>query len=126
MTGITTGLLRSLPVPPPGPQRAELGFEGALLKAEPIRPCSRRGFPSLRCCHLNWWALTSPFHPYPGICRDGFPFCGTFLGVAPTPCYGAPCPVELGLSSPSDFQPVGATTRPALTYNNILLLYNNY
>ncbi len=26
-------------------------------------------------------------------------FCGTFLPVAGTPCYGAPCPVEPGLSS---------------------------
>ena len=26
-------------------------------------------------------------------------FCGTFLGVAPTGCYPAPCSMELGLSS---------------------------
>ena len=26
-------------------------------------------------------------------------FCGTFLRVTTTPCYGAPCPLELGLSS---------------------------
>lgn len=26
-------------------------------------------------------------------------FCGTFRGVTPPPCYGAPCPVEFGLSS---------------------------
>jgi hypothetical protein len=29
-----------------------------------------------------------------------FAFCGTFLGVTPTGRYPAPCPVELGLSSP--------------------------
>ncbi len=35
MSGIAAGLLRSLPVPPPGtPKRS--GIEGALLKAEPI------------------------------------------------------------------------------------------
>jgi len=30
-----------------------------------------------------------------------FVFCGTFLRVAPTGCYPAPCPEELGLSSRS-------------------------
>jgi hypothetical protein len=30
-----------------------------------------------------------------------FVFCGTFLGIAPTGCYPAPCPMELGLSSES-------------------------
>src|SRR4030067_1234954 len=40
----------------------------------------------------------------------GFPFCGTFLPVAGTPRYGAPCPVELGLSSPLVSKYLGATT----------------
>jgi len=52
--------------------------------------------------------LVSPyltFSPLPSeiflfVSRGGFPFCGTFLGVIPTPYYGAPCPLELGLSSP--------------------------
>ena len=39
-----------------------------------------------------------PFSPLPSS-RWRYLFCGTFLGVTPTPRYGAPCPVELGLSS---------------------------
>jgi len=63
--GVAAGLVRSQPVPPPSQPKPVKGFEGAPLKAEPIRPCSRRGLPSLRCRHPNWWALTSPFHPFP-------------------------------------------------------------
>ena len=44
-------------------------------------------------------------HPFTLTARNqGFPrrfaFCGTFLPVTGTGCYPAPCPVELGLSSP--------------------------
>jgi len=69
-----------------------------------------------------WWALTSPFHPYlqrrsefgkvilwiawfqlslSGLWSPltAVYFCGTFLGVAPTGRYPAPCPAELRLSS---------------------------
>ncbi len=39
------------------------------------------------------------FSPLPPEDRRRFVFCGTFLGVAPTGSYPAPCPVEPGLSS---------------------------
>ena len=49
------------------------------------------------------WALTPPFHPYPG--RIEIPwrcvFCGTFRLLTEPPRYGAPCPSEFGLSSPA-------------------------
>jgi len=61
----------------------------------------------------RWCALTAPFHP----CRDRLGdrgacprlprqttavcFCATFRRVAPPGRYPAPCPVELGLSSPA-------------------------
>ena len=49
------------------------------------------------------WALTPPFHPYlrlaPEIAAPAVFFCGTFLRVAPTGCYPAPCSLEPGLSS---------------------------
>lgn len=46
------------------------------------------------------WAFTPPFHPYvPDEPGARFVFCGTFLEVALTGGYPAPCPVELGLSS---------------------------
>jgi len=64
----------------------------------PMWPCSRRGLPSTRHRCRIWWALTSPFHPYPF--RGGLLFCGTVHGVAPCPVSGPPCPAELGLSSP--------------------------
>ena len=60
----------------------------------------------------RWCALTAPFHR----CSDrrhrqsGPPHrCGTFLGVAPTGYYPAPCPLESRLSSPDSRS--GATTR---------------
>ena len=43
------------------------------------------------------WSLTPPFHPYRKIAAVYF--CCTFLKVAFTGSYPAPCPVELGLSS---------------------------
>jgi len=73
-------------------------FGRAALKHSPIWSCSGWGLPSVQCHHRTWWALTSPFHPYPlGGGRSGF--CGTFLRVAPSPRYGPPCPAEPGLSS---------------------------
>ena len=74
-----------------------------------IWSCSRWGLPSSQCHHRDWCALTAPFHPYRGRARSGMPFsvgprrfvfCGTFLRVAPTGCYPAPCSMEPGLSSP--------------------------
>ena len=81
---------------------ASSGQPGAVRRATAYAPylaLLRVGFalppmsPSGRC------ALTAPFHPYPD--RSGrCVFCGTFRRVAPPGCYPAPCPVELGLSSP--------------------------
>jgi len=34
------------------------------LQRSPIWSCSRWGLPSTRCHQRDWWALTSPFHPY--------------------------------------------------------------
>ncbi len=47
----------------------------------------------------RWCALTAPLHPYLLLMQKAVYFCGTFLGVAPTGYYPAPCPAELGLSS---------------------------
>lgn len=75
----------------------------------PIWSCSRWGLPSSRCHHRDWYALTAPFHPYQNTPCSGMPFhtgtwrsvfCGTFLRVAPTGRYPAPCSAEPGLSSP--------------------------
>jgi hypothetical protein len=38
----------------------------------PMWSCSRRGFPSTRHRCRAWWALTPPFHPYPGTGRSSF------------------------------------------------------
>jgi len=37
----------------------------AAFKRFPIWSCTGWGLPSSRCRHRDWWALTSPFHPYP-------------------------------------------------------------
>ena len=76
----------------------------AALKRFPIWSCSRWGLPSFPGHPRNWCALTAPFHPYPVRWAEPshtgrYLFCGTFLRVAATPRYGAPCPLELGLSS---------------------------
>jgi len=55
--------------------------------------------------------------------RGGFPFCGTFLPVAGTPCYGAPCPMELGLSSPSCFIRM---ERPPVLLQQSITIFNYY
>ncbi len=51
-----------------------------------------------------WCALAAPFHPYQ-VYAWRFVFCGTFLRVAPTGRYPAPCSVQLGLSSDVAFRP---------------------
>ena len=43
------------------------------------------------------WSLKPPFHPYRQSRR--YNFCCTFLGVASTGRYPAPCPMKPGLSS---------------------------
>lgn len=87
----------------------------------PIWSCSGRGLPSLPRRRGNWWALTPPFHPYPG--RTGAVcFLWHFPRVTPAGRYPAPCPLEPGLSSTgpagSDkpvllpFSPNGFASRP--------------
>ena len=78
--------------------------------AGPIWSCSGWGLPSYPDHSGYWWALTPPFHPYPprpkpwkAVCfLWHFPYPVLYKGRN-SPCYGPPCPVELGLSSPPDF-----------------------
>jgi hypothetical protein len=77
----------------------------------------RVGFTELPRSPGNWCALTAPFHPYPADARDGrrgrSALCCTFLHVAATPRYGAPCPVVFGLSSSSyEMKPAIAWSTP--------------
>src|SRR4030067_447004 len=53
----------------------------AVLKAEPIRPCTGRGLPSPPGHPDGWWALTPPFHPYP--LRGGLFSVALSLGSPP-------------------------------------------
>ncbi len=87
--------------------------------------CPRERSPAAPC------ALTARLHPYrsaPSPCplskgeremrsyRTAVCFCGTFLGVAPTGHYPAPCPLVPGLSSAGDPPYVAepaAAARPA-------------
>jgi len=71
----------------------------ATLKRSPIWSCTGWGLPSFPGHPENWCALTAPFHPYPAINAGRYIFCCTFLRVATTSCYEAPCPVVFGLSS---------------------------
>ena len=94
----------------------------AVLKCFPIWSCSRWGLPSFPGRPGNWCALTAPFHPYPARRRQShltrrYVFCGTFLRVTATPCYGAPCPAELGLSSRIDDHVENTSDR--LAYSDI-------
>jgi len=68
----------------------------AALKRFPIWSCTGWGLPSSRCRHRDWWALTSPFHPYPEKFR--WIFQGGLLSVA----------LSLGLP------PVAVSDHPAL------------
>ncbi len=69
------------------------------FKRPSIWSCTGWGLPSFPGHPGNWCALTAPFHPYRQYRR--YIFCCTFLHVAVTPRYGAPCPVVFGLSSGS-------------------------
>ena len=71
------------------------------LKRFPIWSCTGWGLPSFPGHPGNWCALTAPFHPYPAA-AGRYIFCCTFLRVATTSRYEAPCPAVFGLSSGSD------------------------
>ena len=73
----------------------------ATLERSSIWSCTGWGLPSFPGHPGNWCALTAPFHPYlwDKFSQRRFAFCCTFLRVATTPRYGAPCPVVFGLSS---------------------------
>jgi len=71
----------------------------------PIRPCSRWGLPGQDVTILP---VSSYLAVAPLPCAEahgGLHFCGTFLRVASTGCYPAPCPAEPGLSSGSSRSP---------------------
>ena len=55
------------------------------------------------------FTLTDENPGFPRLIRRRYTFCCTFLHVAATPRYGAPCPVVFGLSS-------GAITAPAIIW----------
>lgn len=57
----------------------------------------RMGFTEPPLLPGERWSLTPPFHPYRP--KPAVSFCCTFLGVASTGNWPAPCPMELGLSS---------------------------
>ena len=57
--------------------------------------CTGRGFPP----------QALPVHPYLPLARGAVSLCCTFLGVASTGSYPAPCPMEPGLSSPPPVSP---------------------
>ena len=94
----------------------------AALERSPIWSCTGWGLHSFPGRPENWCALTAPFHPYPA-CAGRYTFCCTFLRVAATPRYGAPCPVVFGLSSSLKKRPAIAWAAPAAPVWNPLLLY---
>ena len=96
-------------------------------KAEPIWSCSEWGFPGPPITRGTGELLPRRFTltlgNFPASSRRGpgrFVFCGTFLPVARTPRYGAPCPTELGLSSRCGShrsrRPPGRLQRPGRLY----------
>ena len=95
----------------------------------PAWPCSRWGLPSRPGRPGRWCALTAPFHPY--LCGAAScdrsrhrrsVLCGTFLRVAPTGCYPAPCPVESGRSSGRCAEAPGTRPPGRLTTISIVAL----
>ena len=95
-------------------QRPTRELGRAALKRSPIWSCTGWGLPSFPGHPGNWCALTAPFHPCSGMqtpkgvrLPGRSAFCCTFLRVAATPRYGAPCPSVFGLSS----RPVGTGDR---------------
>jgi hypothetical protein len=91
-------------------------------RTPPVWPCSRWGLPSHPGRPGCWCALAAPFHPCLCVASSGSSrssaspsavvLCGTFLRVAPTGCYPAPCPVESGRSSDRSPPHGRAGTRP--------------
>ena len=89
-----------------------------------MRSCTGWGLHSFPGHPGNWCALTAPFHPYPAKARR-YPFCCTFLHVAVTPRYGAPCPVVFGLSSGLNTQSGDRLIRTDRKIRNSKLLLNS-
>ncbi len=85
----------------------------AALRHSPIWSCTGWGLQSFPGHPENWCALTAPFHPYPAKKAGRYTFCCTFLRVAATPRYGAPCPAVFGLSSGSESDPAVVWIAPA-------------
>ena len=77
----------------------------------------RVGFTEPRKSPPERWSLTPPFHPYRK--NTAVYFCCTFLKVAFTGSYPAPCPVELGLSSLTHSAPATAQLAQSALYINI-------
>jgi len=94
-------------------------FERATLKCSPIWSCSGWGLPSLRRHRRNWWALTSPFHPYRAQVPGGIFSVALSLGSPPVRVTDHPA-----LWSP-DFPPDKNTVRrsSAVSAGKILLVY---
>ena len=66
----------------------------------PVWPCSGCGLPRRDRYRPRGGLLPHLFTLTDGLaCVGGLPLCGTFLGIAPTGRYPAPCSLELGLSS---------------------------
>ena len=108
-----------LPVRSCGLPEGHLAPESVSAGGQPIpsaRPCSGWGLSSRRGHPRRWCALTAPFHPYlcgpRGSRHRRSVLCGTFLRVAPTGCYPAPCPVESGRSSDGSLAGPYAAIRP--------------
>jgi len=81
--------------------------------------CFQWGLPS-HISHLTcWWALTSPFHPYPLSGRSTF--CCTIPDLTAGRCYRPLCSTKPGLSSRSTCEPaaIQSTCNPqSLFWNN--------
>ena len=87
----------------------------AALRHSPIWSCTGWGLQSFPGHPENWCALTAPFHPYPAE-AGRYIFCCTFLHVAATPRYGAPCPAVFGLSSGPESGPAVVWIAPAVLH----------
>jgi hypothetical protein len=82
----------------------------------PIRSCCGWGLPSRPVT----WPLVRSYRTVSSLPRQPgrFVFCGTFLRIAPTGRYPAPCSVQLGLSSGSAFR-TAARDRLANSQNGL-------
>ncbi len=71
------------------------GLGGRTYIHPPIWPCSRRGLPSSRCHHRNWYAFTAPFHLYNALRRCSLlsvalSIASPLLGVTQHPALWSP------------------------------------